>query len=81
MIELWKFQKWAQPFVWIGMNPIAVYLAWEFFPFANLANRLAGGPVKASLGNVGEVLITILALGMVFLLSWFLYRRKIFLRL
>jgi predicted acyltransferase len=81
VIELWKFQKWAQPFVWIGMNPIAVYLAWAFFPFADLANRLAGGPVKASLGNAGEVLITMLALGMVFLLSRFLSRRKIFLRL
>ncbi len=81
VIEVWKFQKWAQPFVWIGMNPIAIYLAWEFFPFPDVAKRLVGGPIQASLGNGGPVLITVVTLALVFVLSWFLYRRKIFLRL
>ena len=81
VIEIWKFQKWAKPFVWIGMNPITIYLAWEFFPFGDIANRLVGGPVKAALGSFGEVLIPATALGLVLLLSWFLYHRKIFLRL
>jgi predicted acyltransferase len=80
VIEIWQVHKWARPFVWIGMNPITIYLAWEFFPFAEVANRLAGGPIKASLGNFGEVLIGLIALGLVLLLSWVLYRRKIFLR-
>jgi len=80
VIEIWHIQKWARPFVWIGMNPITIYLAWEFFPFTEVANRLAGGPIKASLGNFGEILIAVVTLGLVLLLSWVLYRRKIFLR-
>ena len=81
VIEIWKFQKWAQPFVWIGMNPITLYLAWELFPFPQLASRLAGGPIEARLGHLGPVFITMVSLGLVLLLSRFLYRRKIFLRL
>ena len=81
VIEIWHFQKWAQPFVWIGMNPITIYLAWEFFPFVEIANRLGGGPIRARFGNLGDAWITFLALGLVVLFSWFLYRRKIFLRI
>jgi len=80
VIDIWKFQKWAQPFVWIGMNPITIYLAWQFFPFTDMATRLGGGPVQARFGPFSTVWITILATGLVLLLSWFLYRRKIFLR-
>lgn len=81
VIELWRATKWAQPFIWIGMNPITIYLVAAWFPFRDIANRLAGGPVKAALGAWGEVLITALMLALVVLLARFLYRRKIFLRL
>lgn len=80
IIDVWNWKKWAQPFVWIGMNPIAIYLAWEFVPFVDIANRLVGGPMKFGLGDYGEVLVSAGALLLVFLFSWFLYRRKIFLR-
>ncbi len=80
VIDVWKLRRWAQPFVWIGMNPIAIYLAWEFIPFVDIANRIAGGPLKWHLGDYGEVLVSATVLGFVFLFSWFLYRRKLFLR-
>jgi predicted acyltransferase len=80
VVDVWKSRKWAQPFIWIGMNPIAIYLAWELFPFRDLAERLVGGPIKTQLGNFGELLVSTAVLGLVFLLSWFLYRRKLFLR-
>src|SRR5687767_7507488 len=44
VIEIWKLRTWSQPFVWIGTNPIVVYLAAAWFPFRDLANRMAGGP-------------------------------------
>jgi predicted acyltransferase len=81
VIELWRVTKWAQPFVWIGMNPIVIYLAAAWFPFKDVANWIAGGPVKARLGHWGEVLITVIMMTLVILLARFLYRRKIFLRL
>ena len=27
MIEIWQWRKWCIPFLWIGMNPITIYLA------------------------------------------------------
>jgi predicted acyltransferase len=81
VIDIWKVQRWATPFVWIGMNPITIYLATNIVDFRALAERIAGGPVKAFFGNYGELLITCLVLSMSFLLVRFLYKRKIFLRL
>jgi predicted acyltransferase len=81
IIEIWKVQRWAQPFVWIGMNPITIYLAFNLIDFPKLGERLVGGPIKASLGNWGEVLVTLVVLALSFLLVRFLYQRRIFLRL
>jgi len=81
VIDIWKVQRWTTPFVWIGMNPITIYLAVNIVDFRALAERIAGGPVKAFFGNYGDLLITCLVLGMSFLLVRFLYQRKIFLRL
>jgi predicted acyltransferase len=81
VIDIWKVQRWATPFVWIGMNPITIYLATNIVDFRALAERIAGGPVKAFFSNYGELLITCLVLSMSFLLVRFLYKRKIFLRL
>ena len=81
VIDVWQVRRWATPFVWIGMNPITIYLAVNIVDFRALAERFAGGPVKGFFGSYGELLITSLALGMSFLLVRFLYRRKTFLRL
>ncbi|NWG14737.1 MAG: DUF1624 domain-containing protein [Acidobacteria bacterium] len=81
VIEVWQVRRWAAPFVWIGMNPITIYLAQNVVDFRNIAERMAGGPVKGLFGSFGELLISSLVLGMSFLLVRFLYQRKIFLRL
>ena len=81
IIEVWRFQKWAMPFVWIGLNPITIYLAHNLIDFEKLANRFVGGPIKASFGDYGAVLVTVIVVCMSFLFVRFLYRRKIFLRL
>lgn len=81
LIETWRATKWAQPFVWIGTNPIVIYLAAAWFPFKDLANRIAGGPIKWNLGPWGEAWVCVITLTLVVLFARFLYRRKIFLRL
>jgi predicted acyltransferase len=81
LIETWRATKWAQPFVWIGTNPIVIYLAAAWFPFKDLANRIAGGPIKWNLGPWGEAWVCVVTLLLVILFARFLYRRKIFLRL
>ena len=83
VIEVWNRRRWAAPFVWIGMNPITIYLADRFIDFGGLAERVVGGPVKGKgvFGAYGQLVVTLVALGMVVGLAWFLHRRRIFLRL
>ncbi len=81
VIEIWRLQKWAQPFVWIGMNPLTIYLAFSIIDFENLATRFVGGEIYKGLGAYGDVTVTILALLFALALARFLYQRRIFLRL
>jgi hypothetical protein len=81
VIEVWKVRKWTGPFVWIGMNPIAIYLTYKFVDFQQLASRLVGGPVKLACGNYGDLLLTLVVLGMGLMFVRFLYQRKLFLKL
>jgi predicted acyltransferase len=81
IIEVWQRRRWALPFLWIGMNAITIYLGRRFIDFRWLAEALVGGPVKASFGVYGEMLVTTVMLALVFLFLRFLYQRKIFLRL
>ena len=78
-----------QAFVWIGMNSITIYLASNILGgegFVKLANRFAGGDVRAFFDQhwgrgSGELVVAIVGLGLAFWFVRFLYRRKIFLRL
>ncbi len=81
MVEIWQWRKWCVPFVWVGMNPITVYLAFNLLEVGNLAKLVAGGPVKAGLGAWGEFVIGAVVVAMMFAFVRFLYQRKIFLRL
>lgn len=87
VVDVWKFQRWCQPFVWMGMNAITIYLIKNFLggTFSPLAARVLGGDVKAWLDahvakGFGELLIAVGGLLIAFLIVRFLYQRKIFLR-
>jgi predicted acyltransferase len=81
VVDVWKFQRWAQPFVWIGMNSITIYMAHNLFDFEKIAQRLVGGDLQDHLGNFGPMVEAIVVVAMTLGLCYFLYRRKIFLRL
>ncbi len=80
VIDVWKWQKWAMPFVWIGVNSITIYLAANLIDFEKIARRLVGGQLNGYFGRYGQLLIAIVALALGLWLLRFLYRRKIFLR-
>ncbi len=80
VIDVWKIQKWAQPFVWIGMNPITIYLAHAPIPFESIAHRFVGGDLIKNFGRYDELITSCIVLAMVFAICRFLYRRGIFLR-
>jgi predicted acyltransferase len=87
IVDVWKYQSWCRPFVWIGMNSITIYLASNFIGgFSKLALRIAGGDVRTFFDahfarGMGDLLVALVGLAMVFWFVRFLYRNKIFLRL
>lgn len=81
VIDVWKYRKWAEPFVWIGMNPITIYLMQELVDFDKLARRFVGGDfAKLYLGNFADLAAALVGLAITLTICRFLYKRKIFLR-
>lgn len=81
VIEIWQCRKWAQPFVWIGMNAITIYIVANILNFRKLSGRLVGGDIGHFLGNYSDLVLSLVTLALVLCLVRFLYQRKIFLRL
>jgi len=89
IIEIKRWQSWGKPFLWIGMNPITLYLASNFMGgggFQKLANRIGGGSVKQFLNThvatgFGDVVACLIGVLLFIWFARFLYQRKIFLRL
>src|ERR1019366_8251146 len=87
IVDVWQARAWCQPFVWMGMNSITVYLASNILGgFRKLATRFVGGDVRIFFdGHVakgfGDMVISIVGLLLAFWFVHFLYKRKIFLRL
>ncbi len=72
IIEARNCRRWATPFIWIGLNPIAIYLAANVVSFSTLAHRFAG--------PTAGVLHALVATGFGFLLAWWLDRNRIYIR-
>lgn len=80
VVDVVKFRWWATPFIWIGANPLMIYLSSEFIDFQNIAERITGGPVADWMGDYGTLWVTTVGIVLVFLYARFLYHKKIFLR-
>ncbi|MFZ2643796.1 MAG: DUF5009 domain-containing protein, partial [Verrucomicrobiia bacterium] len=86
VVEMRKKQRWCMPFVWIGVNPITIYLAHNIVSFPALSARLAGGDLQRCLDlhvakGAGGLLVALVEVALTFLLVRFLYVRKVFIRL
>jgi predicted acyltransferase len=81
LIEAMGWRRWAMPFVWIGMNPITIYLLPSLIDLRQIALRLVGGDLnKLLFGHYGDLVIALVTVAMTFGIAGFMYRRKIFLR-
>jgi predicted acyltransferase len=80
IVDVWKIQAWAQPFVWIGTNAITIYLAHDLVDFGKIAQRLVGGEKHPIFHSYQALVLTCVVSLLIFLFCRFLYRRKIFLR-
>ncbi|MBT7214097.1 DUF5009 domain-containing protein [bacterium] len=85
VIDVVRVKKWAMPFVWIGMNPIAIYLLSDVVKFNQIAERVLGGSIADwANGMVSGLGALVVAVGGMILILWLcrtLYKRKIFFRI
>ena len=81
VVDVWEKTAWCRPFVWVGSNALAIYLAAQILNYRKVAERFVGGPVRGHLGGFGEVLFAFVALGVMLWFARTLYKQKIFLRL
>jgi predicted acyltransferase len=81
VIDVCHVRAWAQPFLWIGMNSLTIYLVDNLVSFSGLVQRVFHEPLRASLGRYEAIVMSTLSLGLAVWFCRWLYQRKIFLRL
>ncbi|HKJ78966.1 MAG TPA: DUF5009 domain-containing protein [Prolixibacteraceae bacterium] len=79
IIDHWGFNKWAFYFRVIGMNSIFVYLFTRFIDTFELSQYFIGW-LTNPLGDVGKIPAIIGMLVLVWLILFYMYKKKIFLR-
>jgi predicted acyltransferase len=78
---------WCRPFVWIGMNPLTLYMASALLgAFPGLASRLVGGSVGRFLdahvaAGSGDLAVALVGVLLFVGLARLLFTRRVFLRL
>jgi predicted acyltransferase len=87
IVDVKKFHGWCQPFVWMGMNSITIYLTSNLLGgFRSIAQRFVGGDVKIFFDDhvskgFGDMVVAVFGLILAFWFVRFLYQKKIFLRI
>lgn len=81
IMDVIGFWQWAFFFIVIGMNSITIYMGLKLFNFTKTTNFLFGGAINKFFKVEYQPLLTSIA----FILTWwavlfFMYRKKIFLR-
>ena len=79
IIDVRGYRKWAFPLVVIGMNAITIYLLQNLFDFSQVSSIVVGGLAN----HAGSYRILVTSSGIIlaeWLLLYFLYRHKIFLK-
>lgn len=85
IIDVWDFQLWSRPFIWIGSNAIAIYVAEHLVKPTEVARRFVGGEIKTFFdtsvaSGFGDVVIVLVSLALCLWFVRFLYVRKIFIK-
>jgi predicted acyltransferase len=80
VIDVWGYKKWAFPFVIIGMNAIAVYVATHLFDFSQIGNVFVGGLARF-LVPWDAFVKALAALSVIWLILYWMYRKKTFIKI
>ncbi len=81
IIDVLKFRTWATPFVWIGMNPITLYVLDNVVHYDKLARLFVGSSYESELANKAVALAaSLIAVTIMLAIARYLYKRQIFIR-
>ena len=80
VIDVLGLRKWAFGFVVIGMNAIVVYMATMLYDFRNIGNIFVGGLGKW-LGGWNDFVQTAAAFAVVWLILYWMYRKRSFIKI
>jgi predicted acyltransferase len=80
VIDVLKCQRWAFPFVIIGLNPITIYVGRRIIDFPKAAHFLFDGALGRWTDLARPVWFALAVLLLEWLFLYFLYRKKTFLR-
>lgn len=79
VIDVWKIRKWAFFFRVIGVNAITIYLVRKMVNISFTSKFFLGGLAELS-GDYGSFILSIGFFALGWLLLYYMYKRKIFLR-
>ena len=80
LIDVKGYRKWAFFFKVIGMNSLIIYFANSFINFTYTSNKIFGGLLSPIDEKWHAALISVGALGLVWLFLYILYRNKLFIK-
>lgn len=81
LIDILNYRKWTFFFVVIGMNSLTIYLAYRFIDFGYTSRLLFEGFYKGAPETWHPVFQSLGALIIVWAFLYFLYKRKIFIKI
>ncbi len=81
IVDVFGFKKWAFPFIIIGLNPITIYMASSgIINFRSTAEYFFAGALSYTPEGFRAVMMAVCVIFVEWLFLYFLYKRKIFLR-
>ena len=81
VLDVWKVRIWAAPFIWIGVNPITLYLIERFVNYEKLAQLFVGDGNRTMLTpSAHSIAASVIAVAIMLSIARFFYKRQVFIR-
>jgi len=80
LVDVLQWRRWAMPFMVIGMNSLVIYLLSSIFDWRYTAQSLFGGLIQHTPTHWHSALLILVTLLCQWLLLYWLYQRKIFIK-
>ena len=80
LIDVKGWKGWTKFFEVVGLNSITIYMAQRIIPFRNVSDFFLGGLAGLCPEPVGKLILAIGYFAVSWLFLWFLYKKKVFLK-